>query len=71
MNRSTNFGGVIAALLAALCVVLVTPAAQAQTVEERIDLLLGDSYADYDMLQLDAAEDKLFEAIDLIDQIAG
>ncbi len=67
MNRSTNFGGVIAALLAALCVVLVTPAAQAQTVEERIDLLLGDSYADYDMLQLDAAEDKLFEAIDLID----
>ena len=56
----------LAVPLAVLVALFALPA-QAQTVEERVDLLLGDAYADYDMLQLDAAEAKLFEAIDLVE----
>ena len=61
-----NLQGLLAVTLAAFVAILAAPAS-AQTVEERVDLLLGDAYADYDMLQLDAAEDKLFQAIDLVE----
>lgn len=54
--------------LAALAIVATPVAASAQSVEERVEMLLGDAYADYDMLQLDAAEDKLFQALDLVEE---
>lgn len=57
----------LAALAAACLLAFAAVPAAAQSVEERVDMLLGDAYADYDMLQLDAAQDKLFDALDLIE----
>lgn len=53
------------AALALALVALIPVAVRAQSPEQRVDLLLGDAYADYDMLQLDAAEEKLIEAIQI------
>lgn len=66
MMTPMQLRNLLAVPLVALIALCALPA-HAQTVEERVDLLLGDAYADYDMLQLDAAEAKLFEAIDLVE----
>ncbi len=66
-----NFCSILFAIVlgVALGVAAFAPsAAYAQSVEERVEMLLGDAYADYDMLQLDAAEDKLFQALDLVEE---
>lgn len=57
----------IASLVAALALLAPLGEAAAQPVEQQVDLLLGDAYADYDMLQLDAAQDKLYQALDLVE----
>ncbi len=60
----------VAALTFLLTAGLANGAFAQGDVPSRVEILLGDAYADYDMLELDGARAKLQEAIDLSEQYA-